>query len=193
MEESTIPSVTELSKAGVKFSATDLGILSINFDEKTSTFYLPTVNLDGNTEVVLRNLLAYEACNASGPLVFTRYTELMNGIIDTEDDAKFLREHGIISNQLKSDEEVANLWNGMSKSIRLTKVSFLDKVIEDVNKNYNGSWKVKVDNLMKHVPGSWQSITLVAVILILLLMILQAFCSVYNCAHSRRSHAKTIE
>ncbi|CAA2994346.1 UPF0481 At3g02645 [Olea europaea subsp. europaea] len=193
MEEITIPSVTELSKAGVKFSATDLGILSINFNEKTSTFYLPTVNLDGNTEVVLRNLVAYEACNASGPLVFTRYTELMNGIIDTEDDAKFLREHGIISNQLKSDEEVANLWNGISKSIRLTKVSFLDKVIEDVNKNYNGRWKVKVDNLMKHVPGSWQSLTLVAVILILLLMILQAFCSVYNCARSRRSHAKTIE
>ncbi|CAI9786937.1 unnamed protein product [Fraxinus pennsylvanica] len=124
MEEITIPSVTELSKAGVKFSATDLGISSINFDEKTSTFYLPRISLDVNTEVVLRNLVAYEACSASGPLVFTRYTELINGIIDTEDDAKFLREHGIISNQLKSDEEVANLWNGMSKSIRLTKVFF---------------------------------------------------------------------
>ncbi|KAL2516613.1 putative UPF0481 protein [Forsythia ovata] len=192
MEEITIPSVTELSKAGVKFSAIDLGILSINFDDKTSTFYLPTISLDVNTEVVLRNLVAYEACNATGPLVVTRYTELMNGIIDTKDDAKFLREHGIISNHLKSDEEVANLWNGMSKSIRLTKVLFLDKVIEDVNKNYSGRWKVKVDNLMKqHVFGSWQSLTLVAVILILFLMLLQAFCLVFTCA--RRPNAKYIE
>ncbi|CAA2994345.1 UPF0481 At3g02645 [Olea europaea subsp. europaea] len=149
---------------------------------------IPLFSIRKNLEFQLSSLE-----EADRPLVFTRYTELMNRIINTEDDAKFLREHGVISNQLKSDEEVANLWNDMSKSIRLTKVSFLDKVIEDVNKNYNGRWKVKVDNLMKHVPGSWQSLTLVAVILILLLMILQAFCSVYNCARCRRSHAKTIE
>ncbi|KAL3528926.1 hypothetical protein ACH5RR_008248 [Cinchona calisaya] len=54
----------------------------------------------------------------SSPLAFTRYTELMNGIIDTQRDAKFLREKGIIVNQLKSDKEVADLWNGMSKSIK---------------------------------------------------------------------------
>ncbi|KAM7471652.1 hypothetical protein LguiA_009835 [Lonicera macranthoides] len=107
------------------------------------------VCLDVNTGVILRNVVAYEACKASGPLVFTRYTELMNGIIDTEEDAKFLRERGIILNRLKSDEEVANLWNGMSKSVKLTKVPFLDKVIEDVNKYHSGRWKVKVRNFMK--------------------------------------------
>ncbi|KAK9923035.1 hypothetical protein M0R45_031470 [Rubus argutus] len=48
--------------------------------------------LDGNTEVVLRNLVAYEASTVSGPLVLARYTELMNGIIDTKEDVKLLRE-----------------------------------------------------------------------------------------------------
>ncbi|KAI7985308.1 putative UPF0481 protein [Camellia lanceoleosa] len=81
-----------------------------------------------------RNLVAYEACNASGSLVFTRYTELMNGIIDIEEDAKLLGEEGIILNHVKSNKEVAELWNGMGRSFRLTKVPFLDKVIEDVNK-----------------------------------------------------------
>ncbi|KAJ6905727.1 hypothetical protein NC652_023473 [Populus alba x Populus x berolinensis] len=183
VEEITIPCVTELSKSGVCFAPTTGNILSITFDVKAVTLYLPVISLDVNTEVVLRNLVAFEASNASGPLVFTRYTELMNGIIDTEEDVKFLREKGIILNRLKSDEEVANLWNGMSKSIRLTKVPFLDKVIEDVNKYYNQRWTVKVGKFMKrYVFGSWQFLTLLAAVFLLLLMTLQAFCSVYRCS-----------
>ncbi|KAG6665427.1 hypothetical protein CIPAW_02G160200 [Carya illinoinensis] len=160
VEEISIPSVTELSASGIRFLSTK----------------------DVNTEVVLRNLVAYEASNASGPLVFTRYTELMNGIIDTEEDVKALRERGILLNCLKSDVEAANLWNGMSKSIRLTKVPFLDKVIEDVNKHYSGRWSVRVGNAFKrYVVGSWQFLALLAAIFLLVLMILQAFCSVYGC------------
>lgn len=182
MEEIAIPSVTELSRAGVRFLVTNEGIIGIDFDVKTGVFHLPTISLDVNTEVVMRNLVAYEACKASGPLIFTRYTELMNGIIDTEDDAKFLRERGIVLNHLKSDEDVANLWNGMSKSIRLTKVPFLDKVIEDVNSYYRGSWKVRIGKLWRrHVFGSWQSMTFLAAILLLFFTSLQTFCSLFSC------------
>jgi len=183
VEEISIPSVTELASSGVRFLPTNGSISTVAFDAKTFTFYLPRVSLDINTEVVLRNLVAYEASNASGPLVFTRYTELMNGIIDTEEDVKALREKGIILNRLKSDGEVANLWNGMSNSIRLTKVPFLDKVIEDVNKYHGRRWRVKVGKFMKaYVFGSWQFLTLLAAISLLLLMTLQSFCSVYSCA-----------
>ncbi|GAA0175313.1 hypothetical protein LIER_28505 [Lithospermum erythrorhizon] len=182
IEEITIPSVTELSKACVKFEPTNGGIFSIRFDENSSTLYLPSINLDQNTGVVLRNIVAYEACNASGPVLFTRYTELMNGIIDTEDDARILREQGIIFNRLKTDEDVANLWNGMNRCVRLTKAPYLDKVIEDVNKYYNNMWYVKFRRFMKaYVFGSWQFLTLLACIMLLLLMVLQSFCSVYNC------------
>lgn len=192
VEEIAIPSVTQLAESGVHFVATKGGISSISFDARTVTFCLPAISLDLNTEAILRNLVAYEASNASGPLVFTRYTELMNGIIDTEEDVKLLREKGIILNRLKSDEDVANLWNGMTKSIRLTKVPFLDKVIQDVNKNHNRRWKVKFGKVMKlYVFRSWRLLTLVAALMILLLTGLQAFCSVYTC--SRIFHINTTQ
>ncbi|XP_010250393.1 PREDICTED: putative UPF0481 protein At3g02645 [Nelumbo nucifera] len=185
VEEIMIPSVSELHNSGVNFCKTNGNITTVGFDEKTTSLYLPTISLDVNTEVMMRNLVAYEASSASGPLVFTRYTELMNGIIDTVEDVKLLREKGIIVNRLKSDREVAKLWNGMSKSIRLTRVLFLDKTIEDVNKYYNGRWKVKASKFMKkYVFGSWKLLTLVATILLLLLTTLQAFCSVYSCARA---------
>ncbi|XP_014515221.1 putative UPF0481 protein At3g02645 [Vigna radiata var. radiata] len=182
VEEITIPSVTDLLNCGVRFVATAGSISNMSFDTKTRTFYLPTIGLDVNSEVFLRNLVAYEASVASGPLVIARYTELMNGIIDSEEDAKILREKGIIMNHLKSDKEVANLWNGMSKSLRLSRVAELDKVIEDVNKYYNCRLKVKVVKFMKaYVFSSWQFLTFLAAICLLLLMALQAFCSVYTC------------
>lgn len=182
-EEIAIPSVIDLFKSGVRFSPTNGNITTISFDVNTVTLYLPTVSLDIYTEVVLRNLVAYEASNASGPLVFTRYTELMNGIIDTQEDVMLLTERGIVLNHLKSDEEAADLWNGMSKSIRLTKVPFLDKVIEDVNRYYNCRWNVKARNFFKHyVYGSWKFLTLLAAIMLLMLMTFQAFCSVYSCS-----------
>ncbi|KAG6741586.1 hypothetical protein POTOM_054855 [Populus tomentosa] len=183
-EEIAIPSVTQLSNTGVRFLPTKGNISTINFDTEKAIFYVPMISLDANSEFVFRNLVAYEISNASGPMIFARYIELMNGIIDTEEDVRLLREGGIIFNHLKSDQEVANLWNGMSKckSIRLTKAPFLDKVIEDVNKYYNSRWKVKIRKFMKHsVFRSWQFLTMLASILLLLLMAVESFCTVYKC------------
>ncbi|KAG6429934.1 hypothetical protein SASPL_107991 [Salvia splendens] len=183
LEEIAIPSVTQLAEAGVQFVAADEGISGIRFDSKTLTFHVPVINLDVNSEVVLRNLVAYEACSAPGPLVLARYVELMNGIVDTDVDAKFLCGKGIIVNHLKSEEEVAEMWNGMSKSVRLTKVPSLDKVIADVNKFYSERWRVRMGKFMRdYVFGSWKILTFVAAIAMLLLMFMQAFCQVYSCS-----------
>jgi hypothetical protein len=93
-------------------------------------------------------------------MVFTRYTELMNGIIDDEEDVRILGEAGIILNLLKSDGEVATLWNGMTKSVRVTKVPILDKAIEGANTYYLESWKVRRNVTMKkYVFASWPCLT----------------------------------
>ncbi|KAL1551345.1 putative UPF0481 protein [Salvia divinorum] len=181
-EEIVIPSVTQLLDAGVSFVPTNEGISGFNFDSKTLTLTIPVIKLDLNSEVVLRNLVAYEACVKSGPMVLTRYTELMNGIIDTEADAAALCRRGIIVNHLKSEREVADLWNGMSKSIRLTRVQSLDRVIADVNKFYSDRWKVKLTKFMReYVFGSWRLLTFLAAVVMVVLMCLQAFCQVYSC------------
>ncbi|KAF0904968.1 hypothetical protein E2562_039212 [Oryza meyeriana var. granulata] len=183
IEEIMIPSVSELASAGVQFVPANGDISTVAFDAKTATFHLPVVTLDSNTEVVLRNLVAYEASAASGPLVLTRYTELMNGIIDTDEDVALLRRRGVVLNRMKSDGEVAKLWNGMSRSVRLTRVAFMDSAVEEVNRYYDGRWRMKTKRFMlKYVFSSWQLLTFLAAIMMLLLTTLQAFCSVYTCS-----------
>ncbi|XP_058208330.1 putative UPF0481 protein At3g02645 [Rhododendron vialii] len=182
VEEIMIPSVSDLSYAGVRFCPTTGRIATIRFDQRTKKFYLPVISLNVNSEVIMRNLVAYEASIGSESLAFTRYIELMNGIVDTAEDAKLLREKKIIVNSLKSDADVALLFNGMSKCVRLTNVPLIDKTIEDVNKYFNNTRAVRVYRRMKNfVYGSWQLLTILAVALMMLLMGVQSFCSVYIC------------
>ncbi|CAH2055280.1 unnamed protein product [Thlaspi arvense] len=182
VEELTIPSVSDLHKAGVRFKPTTNGNIStVAFDSDSGQFHLPVINLDINTETVLRNLVAYEASNTSGPLVFTRYTELVNGIIDSEEDVRLLREQGVLVSRLKSDQEAAEMWNGMSKSVRLTRVGFLDKTIEDVNRYYTGRWKVKIGRFVEvYLYGSWQIFAFFAAALLLILLSLQVLSLVFS-------------
>lgn len=181
-DELAIPSVADLYSAGVKFAPTNGDLTSIQFDENTATLYLPKVTLDTNTEVILRNLVAFEASAAPGAMVFTRYTDFMNGIIDSEADVRLLRQSGIICNHLHNDGEVASLWNSMGKCVRLTKVRYLDNVIDDVNRYYNRKWNVVVVEFVNnHIFGSWQFLSLVAAAILIILTCLQAFCSVYDC------------
>ncbi|XP_059460307.1 putative UPF0481 protein At3g02645 [Corylus avellana] len=183
VEEIAIPSVTQLHKIGVKFCPVKGGLESINFNKSCGNFYLPVIHLDDNSEVVLRNLVAYEACIAPEMMIFTRYTELMNGIIDGEEDVRILREAGIILNRLKSDGEVATLWNGMTKSVRATKVPILDKAIEGANAYYSESWKVRMNVTMKkYVFASWPCLSFLAANILILMYTLQAACSIYNCS-----------
>ncbi|CAD6342167.1 unnamed protein product [Miscanthus lutarioriparius] len=182
-DEIRIPSVEALARCGVRFTpAPEGGIEGIAFDRATATLRLPVITLDANTEVVLRNLVAYEAVAVRGPLVLARYTELMNGIIDTSKDVKILRRSGVVVNHMKSNKEAAGMWNGMARATRLTKVPRLDAVISAVNAHRSRSAAARLRKLLrKYVFRSWKVLTLIASVGLLLMTALQTFCSAYPC------------
>ncbi|CAO2210024.1 unnamed protein product [Urochloa humidicola] len=181
-QEIMIPSVSTLARWGVRFVPAPEGIAGIAFDAAAATVSLPVITLDANTEVVLRNLVAYEAVAVRGPLVLARYTELMNGIIDTARDAKILVQSGVVVNHLKSDKEAADMWNGMCRATRLSKVPRLDATIREVNAHRSRRAAARAQKLLKrYVFRSWRILTLLAAVVLLLMTALQTFCSVYPC------------
>lgn len=179
----TIPSVCELHSVGVCFQPSKGGIMTIEFDQKKGIFYLPVLKLDVNSEVIMRNLVAHEALTKPDFLIFTRYTELMRGIIDTVEDVKLLRNAGIIeSSSTLSVEESEELFNGMSKSIGPTKTEKLDETIKKVNNYYHVKRKANIyRTLTDYVYSSWKLFTLLATFGLLAMTALQTFCSVYDC------------
>ncbi|KAJ9551020.1 hypothetical protein OSB04_015065 [Centaurea solstitialis] len=183
VQEIDIPSVSKLSKlAGILFQPETGGNLQIRLDSKAGILYLPVITLNGNSEVILRNLVAYEmasSCSTSGHhnLVLAQYVDLMSGIIDTKEDASLLQRAGIIKGDL-SNSQVADLFNGMNKSSQ----KVYNETAAKINDYYRHKPKVKAYRFVrKYFYESWKVLTVISTIVLLLLMILQSVCSVYDC------------
>lgn len=187
----TIPSVMQLSQAGICFEPADAAgnsFSSIHFDEeKCSNFYLPKIRVGVNSEVIMRNLVAYESLIKSGSLIFTRYVELMRDLVHTAEDVKVLVDKKIIQTQL-SHEQVAKLFNGMSKSIRPTNTPELDKEINRVNKKFNEKEKGKLHRFItKYVSLFARFLAVLAGLALLVLTATQTYCTLYGCSATSNS------
>ncbi|KAM7473002.1 hypothetical protein LguiA_011185 [Lonicera macranthoides] len=179
VQEILIPSVTRLSKfGGINFRHTDGGIRDVKFVEEEATLYLPVITLNANSEVLLRNLVAYEHATSDSTLELAQYVDMMCGIIDTAEDARLLREKGIIKGTL-SNEEIADLFNGINKS---SNENTSNKIIEKISNYYSKKPIVKACRFVKNrVYASWKALTFVSTVFLLLLLILHSFCQVYGC------------
>nr|GMD76975.1 putative UPF0481 protein At3g02645 [Ipomoea batatas] len=185
-DEITIPSVASLWRySRVKCSPIlqGGGICSIKFDEHESTLYLPVITLNSCSEVILRNLVAYEASMLKSTLEFARYVNLMNGIVDTAEDVRILRQNGVIKATL-SDQETADLFNGMKRFFtKPDKRSNIEVAIKKVNEYYDRRMVVRFYRRMKkNADISWKILALVSFILTLAMLAFQTFCESYNCS-----------
>ncbi|KAK1418442.1 hypothetical protein QVD17_27587 [Tagetes erecta] len=191
MLETEIPSVSRLSIIGkIEFRSTPGGIHDITFDEKKPSISLPVLDLKPSSEVVLRNLVAYEEMMFKNKTIknldFTEYVDLMCGIIDGVRDVKILREKKIIEGDM-SDEDVVKLFNGMNKSsLRADEgKSKLVKTIEEVNVYYGDLPRVLVFKFIKKVfLASWKILAIVLAVLSMLLTVVTGVCQVYDCKAS---------
>ncbi|KAG2402133.1 putative UPF0481 protein [Vigna angularis] len=175
----TIQSVTELDGAGFHFKPAK-SIKDIKFDAGKKELFLPVIELNENSEVIMRNLVAYESLTRSTYLIFTRYIEIMRAIIDIPEDVKLLVKNEIIVTEL-SDKVVTDLFNVMSTSIKPTETPDLEEVIKKVKMKYEEShWLQKM--VTDYVYSSWKILTVIAALSFFVLTTVQTFCSVYDCA-----------
>lgn len=115
------------------------------------------ITLNANFEVIIRNLVAYEAMIKSVKQlpILNWYAELMNRLIKTAKDVEVLRDQGIfskpetadeekgagqgISSKLEAfdDEQVGKIFNGMNKVVELTNIpKDLEDAVRDVKRHY---------------------------------------------------------
>nr|GMD77411.1 putative UPF0481 protein At3g02645 [Ipomoea batatas] len=204
-----IPSVSELSeKYNVEFKVLDLGgIRHIKFEgenEGKPAIYLPEITLKDDSEVVLRNLVAYEAAIATpeSSLELAEYVDLMCGIVHTDKDVSLLREKGIVKSDLVrlNDEQVAEIFNRFSRSVGELKVEGSEsrevvKQVKAMVENWENKkpWKrlwrfleknVKnaVEFLRKPSAIAMKCALYIFMVLLLVLQIMQAYCQFYGCS-----------
>ena len=149
------------------------------------SFKLPFIKLNAYKEVIIRNLVAFEQISESKSesLVLSRYFEMMNAIIETKEDVKLLKDHGILERGSMKDEEVVKIFSGMSKPVRLANPPNIDKAIEEANKYYNGQLDVMIRKFIKKcLSPLWNIIRKFWAAFVLIILAYEVYCSVYGCA-----------
>ncbi|KAM0017970.1 hypothetical protein Hdeb2414_s0027g00693961 [Helianthus debilis subsp. tardiflorus] len=202
-EEIKVPSVSELHKvAGVEFrlSPKNEGIRNINFVQgKVRYCYLPQMTLNRDSEVVLRNLVAYEKLMANYSfkgeygLELTEYVDFMCGIIDGAKDVKLLREQKIIEGDL-SDEEIVKLFNGIGKSrLKMSGESELRKTVAQLNMVYESTPRIRVQRMIEKQYLVWaRFLTFLVSISSALIFIREVYLMVYGLSPSNMMLARIL-
>ncbi|KAG9441102.1 hypothetical protein H6P81_016956 [Aristolochia fimbriata] len=177
----SIPSARRLKEVGVRFRAkNDPGFSNITFHK--GVLQLPFLRIDNNTEIILRNMVAWEQCHFNVGGYFTSYCIFMDYLVNAVEDVHILQNERIIEQRLGSEEQVASLFNGLSTNIAYIAYEndFLLGLYRELN-NYCGNrfnlWRAKL--LVDYFSSPWAIISVIAAIFLLLMTATQTFYTAY--------------
>ncbi|KAJ9146570.1 hypothetical protein P3X46_028816 [Hevea brasiliensis] len=172
-----VPSTTELYQAGVKFQlSSSKNVLDIKF--KNGILEIPRFRIVDQTEILLRNLQAFEQCHCLDNYVGD-YIAMMAMLVNSANDVELLSQNGIIENWLRSNEALAALFREVEKE----NIVFPDRycfsaVIEDLNVHCRAPWhKWKANLKQNYFNTPWVGISVVAAAILLFLTVIQTVCS----------------
>ncbi|CAK9170626.1 unnamed protein product [Ilex paraguariensis] len=178
-----IKCTTELREARIKFEkATESSsLLDINF--KNGIMKIPSLSISDSTEVIFRNLVAYEQHNDKNePTYVTDYRKFLDCLVISPKDAEKLRHYGIIDNWLGNDEAISIMLNKLGNNVMLDSTTFYySKIFNKVNehcKRRRHIWMAKLKHNYFNSP--WSIISLFGVTQLLLLTMLQIIFSGLN-------------
>ncbi|KAJ0611550.1 hypothetical protein HanRHA438_Chr01g0021391 [Helianthus annuus] len=137
-----------------------------------ATLRLPVLSVHEFTELVLRNLIAYEQLGQTRNYV-TSYVIAMGMLVNTQEDVAQLVASKVLVNSIGSNEEAANMINNMCKEVACLEF-FYEQQWETLNMYYNGYWPKNIAWLRKtYFSSPWNMIALFAGIILFALTIVQ--------------------
>ncbi|KAI7757768.1 hypothetical protein M8C21_018323 [Ambrosia artemisiifolia] len=187
---STIHSAVELDRAGVSFTpnqdakwpmAMEVQMYRSNFLWFSSkpTLTMPTLRIDDFTELILRNLIAYEQSYVVNPYV-TSYARAMDMLIDTHEDIAQLVTSKVIVNHKGSNEEAANMINKICKEV-FPEHFFYTEQWEQLDIHFNSYWPRKIVKLKRtYFSSPWSIIALFAGIILFVLTVVQTIFTIMS-------------
>ncbi|XP_017618793.1 UPF0481 protein At3g47200-like [Gossypium arboreum] len=176
----TFRSIKELKESGIHVKpSTTNNLKDISFScNFLGKLMMPRLLVDDSTASKFLNLVALEMCrDFKNDFEVTSYLCFMDTLIDTADDVKELRVTGMLHNYLGSDEEVANLFNKMSRDLVPDQTRY-EKVIEDIHRYCNNPWTDALAQIYyTYFSTPWTFLAFVGAIIGLLFSAIQAYFS----------------
>ncbi|KAG8471367.1 hypothetical protein CXB51_036120 [Gossypium anomalum] len=176
----TFRSIKELKESGIHVKpSTTNNLKDISFYcNFLGKLMMPRLLVDDSTASKFLNLVALEMCrDFKNDFEVTSYLCFMDALIDTADDVKELRVTGMLHNYLGSDEEVANLFNKMSRDLVPDQKRY-ENVTNDIHKYCNNPWTDALAQVyFTYFSTPWTFLAFIGAIIGLLFSAIQAYFS----------------
>ena len=135
-----LKSAKTLYASGVKFKLKKVVNTFLDITFENGVLQIPEIILDDFTSVVLLNCIAFEQFYGSLSTDITSYIMFMGCLVNSERDAAYLVQKGIIQNDLGTDDEVVQFFKRILKSYVFdVEKSYLADVVREVSK-YSSCW-----------------------------------------------------
>ncbi|KAG9142420.1 hypothetical protein Leryth_020819 [Lithospermum erythrorhizon] len=183
-----IPTVTELTEAGVKLKNKTKGKNLFDITFQCGTLHIPPFSVDEGTDCFLRNLVAYEQhyFGDNRKTYVTDYVKLLDCLINSPKDVEILRLKGIAENWLGDNGVVASIFNTITDSVVLpSEDKFLyAEVFKKVNGHCESTYHSSMASLKRnYLNGAWGYISVIAATILLVLTALQTWLSYLQVKH----------
>jgi hypothetical protein len=152
-------------------------LLHIEFNKEF--LKIPQFRISDDTEILLRNLQAFEQCHC-GDIYVGNYIHMMDLLVDSPEDVEIVVRYGIIENLLSNNEAVSTLFYNLSRENIFSSDNFyFSDVLEDLNNYYGRDWpRWKANLRQNYFQNPWSIFSVIAAAFLLLLTIIQAVCSI---------------
>ncbi|KAG7551536.1 hypothetical protein ISN45_Aa06g022030 [Arabidopsis thaliana x Arabidopsis arenosa] len=176
-----IVSARKLRLRGIKFKRKENVETPLDISFKSGFLEVPLLVFDDFISNLLINCVAFEQFNMSCSTEITSYVTFMGCLINTEEDATFLIEKGILENYFGTGEQVSLFFKNIGKDISFSiSKSFLSNVFEGVNEYTSQGYHVQWAGFKyTHFNTPWTFLSSCAALMLLLLTIFQAFFAAY--------------
>ncbi|XP_028788916.1 UPF0481 protein At3g47200-like [Neltuma alba] len=176
----TMPRATKLREAGVKFKVKNSGSpFDIRF--KDGVMEISRLRIKDATEILLRNLIAYERCHLHDNYV-NDFVFVLDRLVETPGDVDLLMHCGIIESKLSGTQEVASLMNNLCPGVTIARRRFyFSGLCEEASDYCRVPWhKWRLALKEDYFSNPWAIISMVAAISLLLLTLVQTLYAVIS-------------
>ncbi|CAH1433033.1 unnamed protein product [Lactuca virosa] len=141
------------------------------------TLKMPVLRINNFTELVLRNLIAYEQYFGHDTYV-TSYAMAMGMLVNTEEDIAKLIKSKVLINHIGSNEKAANAMNSLCKELPVLNFCYVDEW-KQLDVRYNSYWPKNIAALKRtYFSSPWSMIALIAGVALFALTVVQTIYTV---------------
>jgi len=156
---------------------------------------MPILNINDDTEMMFRNIMAFEHCHLPGTDIITQYLKIVDFLIDTERDVNVLVNKKIIVNFMGDATAVATMINGLGSNLSMPYFnSHYFSICNSLNEFYeNPRNKYKAIFIHDYFNTPWKIASTIAATVLLFLTFVQTVCSIVSLFHGKKYYHHIYE